>query len=107
MTPSVSVVIVPGNQRERATRSLASVLEQEGIERAEVVLLDAAGLGPPLPSAPAELDERCGEGGPPAVVAARRPVDLAAATGDLVVFNQSIAAARLQVDADDVAGAQP
>ena len=36
MTPSVSVVIVPGNQRERATRSLASVLDQEGIERAEV-----------------------------------------------------------------------
>ena len=50
MTPSVSVVIVPGNQRERATRSLASVLDQEGIERAEVVLLDAANDGsPPLP----------------------------------------------------------
>ena len=50
MTPFVSVVIVPGNQRERATRSLASVLDQEGIERAEVVLLDAANDGsPPLP----------------------------------------------------------
>ncbi len=50
MTPSVSVVIVPGNQRERAARSLASVLDQDGIERAEVVLLDAANDGsPPLP----------------------------------------------------------
>jgi hypothetical protein len=50
MTPSVSVVIVPGNQRERAARSLASVLDQDGIERAEVVLIDAANDGsPPLP----------------------------------------------------------
>ena len=36
MTPSVSVVIVPGNRRDRAARSLASVLDQEGIERAEI-----------------------------------------------------------------------
>ena len=42
MTPSVSVVIVPGNQRERATTLLASVLAQQGIERAEIILLDAA-----------------------------------------------------------------
>ena len=50
MTPTVSVVIVPGNQRHRAARSLASVLDQDGIERAEVVLLDAANDGsPPLP----------------------------------------------------------
>lgn len=43
-------MIVPGNQRERATRSLASVLDQDGIERAEVVLLDATNDGsPPLP----------------------------------------------------------
>ena len=49
-TPSVSVVIVPGNQRERAARSLASVLDQDGSERAEVLLLDAANDGsPPLP----------------------------------------------------------
>ncbi|MEP7335359.1 MAG: glycosyltransferase [Actinomycetota bacterium] len=50
MTPSVSVVIVPGNRRERAARALASVLDQDGIERAEVVVLDAANDGsPPLP----------------------------------------------------------
>jgi hypothetical protein len=48
--PAVSVVIIPGNQRERAARSLASVLDQDGIERAEVILLDAANDGsPPLP----------------------------------------------------------
>jgi hypothetical protein len=48
--PTVSVVIVPGNRRERAARSLASVLDQKGIERAEVILLDAANDGsPPLP----------------------------------------------------------
>jgi hypothetical protein len=50
MTPSVSVVIVPGNRRERAARALASVLDQDGMQRAEVVLLDAADDGaPPLP----------------------------------------------------------
>lgn len=48
--PSVSIVIIPGNRRERAARSLASVLDQDGMERAEVVLLDAANDGsPPLP----------------------------------------------------------
>jgi hypothetical protein len=47
---NVSIVIIPGNRRERAARSLASVLDQEGIERAEVILLDAANdESPPLP----------------------------------------------------------
>lgn len=47
---NVSVVIIPGNRRERAARSLASVLDQEGADRAEVILLDAANDGsPPLP----------------------------------------------------------
>jgi hypothetical protein len=48
--PSVSVVLVAGNQRARAATALASVLDQERIELAEVVLLDAANDGsPPLP----------------------------------------------------------
>lgn len=49
-TPSVSVVLIAGNQRERAARALASVLDQERVERAEVVLVDGANDGsPPLP----------------------------------------------------------
>jgi hypothetical protein len=48
--PTVSVVILAGNQRSRAARALASVLDQEGIERAEVLLMDACNDGsPPLP----------------------------------------------------------
>jgi len=48
--PTVSVVIMAGNRRERAARALASVLDQEGIERAEVVLVEACNDGsPPLP----------------------------------------------------------
>src|SRR2546428_5529333 len=48
--PSVSVVLIPGNQRGRSAHSLASVLDQDGIERAEVVVLEAANDGsPPLP----------------------------------------------------------
>jgi glycosyltransferase involved in cell wall biosynthesis len=48
--PSVSVVLIAGNQRVRAARALASVLDQEGIDRAEVIVLDAATDGsPPLP----------------------------------------------------------
>lgn len=47
---NVSVVIIPGNRRERAARSLASVLDQDGIEHAEVIVLDGANDGSaPLP----------------------------------------------------------
>ncbi len=41
---AVTVVLVVGRQRERSARALASVLGQEGIDRSEVVLVDA---GPP------------------------------------------------------------
>ena len=43
--PAVSVLLVVGNQRERSARALASVLGQEGIERAEVVLVDCGRRG--------------------------------------------------------------
>jgi hypothetical protein len=49
-TPSVSVVLVVGAQRPRAARALRSVLDQKGIERAEVVLVECGRPGtPPLP----------------------------------------------------------
>lgn len=48
--PTISVVIVAGNQRERAARALGSVLAQEGIARAEVILVDCGRpVGAPLP----------------------------------------------------------
>ena len=49
--PSVSVVIITGNQPARAARALASVLDQDGIERAQLLLLDATSNhgSPPLP----------------------------------------------------------
>jgi hypothetical protein len=48
----VSVVLVVGGQRRRAERALASVLGQEGIERAEVLLVECARPGTPaLPGA--------------------------------------------------------
>jgi glycosyltransferase involved in cell wall biosynthesis len=50
INPAVSIVIVVGNQRDQAARALASVLAQEGIERAEVILVDCARPGSqPLP----------------------------------------------------------
>jgi hypothetical protein len=47
--PTVSVVIIVGRRRERGAGSLASILGQDGIERCEVLLVDAAPDGtPPL-----------------------------------------------------------
>ncbi len=47
---TVSVVLIVGNQRKRAAQALASVLTQNCIEQAEVILIDAANDGsPPLP----------------------------------------------------------
>ena len=47
--PTVSMVIIVGRRRERGAGALASVLSQEGIERCEVLLIDAAPPGtPPL-----------------------------------------------------------
>ena len=43
--PAVSVVLVVGDQRERAARALASVLAQDGLERAEVLLVECAHPG--------------------------------------------------------------
>lgn len=39
--PRISVVLVVGDRRQRASRALRSVLGQEGIEEAEVVVVDA------------------------------------------------------------------
>ncbi len=48
--PSVSVVLVVGNQRARGARALASVLAQEALSEAEVLLVDAGrSEHPPLP----------------------------------------------------------
>jgi glycosyltransferase involved in cell wall biosynthesis len=52
--PTVSVLFVVGNQRERAARALASILGQNGIDRAEVVLLDCG--RPPMESLPGADD---------------------------------------------------
>lgn len=47
--PTVTMVIIVGRRRERGAGSLASILGQEGIERCEVLLVDAAPAGtPPL-----------------------------------------------------------
>jgi len=46
----VSVLIVVGNQRERAARALATVLAQEGIERGEVLLFECS--RPPMEPLP-------------------------------------------------------
>lgn len=48
-SPEVSIVLVVGRRRGRSSRALQSVLEQEGIERAEVILVDMGPEGsPPL-----------------------------------------------------------
>jgi hypothetical protein len=82
-TPTVSVVLVVGRQRARAARGLASVLGQDGIERAEVLLVECAPPGtPPLPGSDHEavrVLERRGRGPfgelrADAVRAARGPV---------------------------------
>lgn len=41
-TPDLSVVLIVGNQRDRAALSLKCLLEQEAIERAEVLLIDVS-----------------------------------------------------------------
>lgn len=43
--PAVSVLLVVGDQRARAERALASVLAQDGLDRAEVVLVDCGRPG--------------------------------------------------------------
>ena len=43
--PLVSVILLVGNRRERSARALRSVLEQEGLDEAEVLLIDAGSLG--------------------------------------------------------------
>ena len=50
--PSASIVLVAGDQRERASGALASILGQDGIDDAEVILIDAASRPvPPLDGA--------------------------------------------------------
>jgi hypothetical protein len=45
--PALSFVLVVGDQRERAGHALGSILRQEGIERAEVLVLDSGARGLP------------------------------------------------------------
>jgi hypothetical protein len=40
--PFVTIVILIGSQRRRAERSLASVLQQDDLDQAEIILLDVA-----------------------------------------------------------------
>lgn len=48
--PSLSVVLLVGRQRERAAGALASLLDQDGIERCELLIFDADPASPaPLP----------------------------------------------------------
>ena len=47
-TPSVSVILLIGRRRKRSARALNSVLQQEGTERAEVLLVDTAPQEPAL-----------------------------------------------------------
>lgn len=49
-TPDISIVLVVGERRKRSGEALRSALEQEGIERAEIIVMDAGGEGAePLP----------------------------------------------------------
>lgn len=48
-TPEMSVVVVAGNQRERAAGCLRSVLAQDGADRLEVLLVDCGQLDGPDP----------------------------------------------------------
>jgi glycosyltransferase involved in cell wall biosynthesis len=43
--PRVSVILLVGNRRERSARALRSVLNQKGLEEAEVLLIDAGAAG--------------------------------------------------------------
>ena len=40
--PDITIVLIVGTRRERGANALASLLAQEGIERAEIILLDLA-----------------------------------------------------------------
>ena len=94
----------PGVVERAAERRVAA---QPRGEVLAVVLLDAAGLGPPLPGPPAQLDEGRGEGRAPAVVAARRPVHLAAAACDLPAADGDGHAPVQQLEVAQPAGAGP
>ena len=50
MEPAVSIVLLVGRRRERAARALASILAQDGIDRCEVLLVDAGPGGMALPA---------------------------------------------------------
>lgn len=41
VAPAVSVVLVVGNRRRRSRRALESILAQQGVDRAEIILIDA------------------------------------------------------------------
>jgi hypothetical protein len=47
--PQISAVIVIGTRRDRAGRALQSILSQEGIEQAEVLLVDSRSAASPVP----------------------------------------------------------
>lgn len=54
--PHVSIVLVVGDRRHRSSRALRSALAQGGIDRAELVLVDAG--SPEVPPLPGSDDER-------------------------------------------------
>jgi hypothetical protein len=48
--PLVSIVLVIGNWRQRSQRALQSILAQDGLDQAEIILMDASTTNaPPLP----------------------------------------------------------
>jgi hypothetical protein len=47
--PQLSVIVVVGTQRERAGRAVQSILSQEGLEEAEVILVDTCPALAPIP----------------------------------------------------------
>jgi len=47
--PQISAIIVIGTRRERAGRALQSILSQEGMEQAEVILVDTQAAAAPVP----------------------------------------------------------
>src|SRR3972149_10257989 len=46
--PQLSVIIVVGTRRDRAGRALKSILSQDGMEQAEVILVDTQAAAAPV-----------------------------------------------------------
>ncbi|HSB90116.1 MAG TPA: Gfo/Idh/MocA family oxidoreductase [Anaerolineales bacterium] len=84
--PEASIILVVGNQRARAARALESILHQDGIDRAEVLLVDLGRPGhPPLPGSEQPLVRVLGGEGLRSYGPARAEA-VGRARGEFVVF---------------------